>query len=232
PSRFVPRRPLQSQLLLPPPPGLVFLPSVPSTYGQHPWVIEVEDSTSLFFPFLHNGRTATVDVARSPYFPLVKALLEADSCKGILTHIRSTADTLPALFRSEALARKTSYVPLGVPLPPRPVDQDDDGHVALLFTNSWHQNPQGFFLRGGLDVLEAFAILHRQYPHLRLTLRANLPPLSRRYARLVSENWVRVFGHFLSADEMDALQRRAHLYLLPPARIHLLSLLAAVADRP
>ncbi len=227
---FLHSRHFQSQLMLPRDADLLFLTSVPYTYGQRPWVIEVEDSTSLFFPFVNNGRTATADVAASPHFPAVKALLESDSCRGIITHIRSTAESLPTLFRSEVIGRKTFYNPLGVKLPGRWQRHDGgDDAVDLLFTNSWHQNPQGFFLRGGLDVLEAYAILRERYPQVRLTLRTNLPRLGKRYGRVIEEGWVRVISRFLPAEEMEELQRRSHIYLLLAARVHIVSLLQAMS---
>jgi glycosyltransferase involved in cell wall biosynthesis len=216
--------------MLPPRAELVFLTSVPYTYGRNPWLIEIEDTTSLFFPFLENGITYDYDLRRSPYFSMVKALLESDSCKGIITHIRSTARSLPVLFGSEVIGRKLSYVPLGVNLPKNRQHHEGSDHVDLLFTNSWHQNPNGFFLRGGLDVLEAFALLKERYPHVRLTMRSAVPSsLDERYYKIIERGWVRVFSHFLPPDELDDLQCRSHVYLLPAARVHIVSLLQAMS---
>ncbi|HEV3260317.1 MAG TPA: hypothetical protein VG013_25910, partial [Gemmataceae bacterium] len=64
--------------------GLVFLTSVPYTYGQSPWVVEIEDATTLFCPFVYNGHTHDVDIHASPYFAPVKVLLESPSCRGII----------------------------------------------------------------------------------------------------------------------------------------------------
>lgn len=227
--RFLHSRHFQSQLMLPRDPGILFLTSIPYTYGQHPWVIEIEDATTLFFPYLRNGETATVDPAASPYYPMVRALLEDRNCRGILTHMRSTAEMLPRLFRSSLIAAKTFHVPLGVKTPTHAVDQDDDAELHLLFTNSWHQSPEGFFLRGGLETLEAFSILHERYPHLRLTMRSSLPRLSERHARMIEKGWVRVINRFLPAEQLDELQRQSHIYLLPAARIHIVSLLQAMS---
>jgi glycosyltransferase involved in cell wall biosynthesis len=227
--RFLRSRHFRSQVMLPRRPGLVFLTSIPYTYGQAPWVIEVEDATSLFYPFLLNGQTHAVDVASSPFFPVVKALLESENCRGIVTHMRSTARALPTLFGSEAVGRKTFYVPLGVRPPPRGRRHDGAGDLHLLFSNSWHQNPQGFFVRGGLDVLEAFAILRGRFPRLRLTLRCRLPDLPGRYHRIIERGWVRVIDRFLPAGDWDALRRQAHVCLLPAARIHVVSALGAMA---
>jgi hypothetical protein len=69
---FLQTRHLRSQLLV----GkheLVFLTSMPYTFGQNPWVIEIEDPTTLFYPLVQNGHTCGLDLRASPYFPIVKA---------------------------------------------------------------------------------------------------------------------------------------------------------------
>ena len=227
--RFVHSRHFRSQVMAPRTAELAFLTSLPQTYGQHPWVIEIEDSTTLFFPFLPNGLTSDLDVKASPYYKLTKALLESPSCRAILTHMRSTFDTLPTLFESDIIAKKTHYAPLGVRLPEQWQTQDESETIDLLFTNSWHQQQVGFYLRGGLDVLDAFEILHERHPQLRLTLRTQLPRLDDRYQRLIENNWIRVIDRFMPAKELEELQTQTHIYLLPSARIHIVSMLQAMA---
>jgi glycosyltransferase involved in cell wall biosynthesis len=227
--RFLLTRHYQSQLLMARSPGLVFLTSMPFTYGQNPWVIEIEDPTTLFHPLIENGQTSHLRIAESPYFPIVKALLESDQCRGILTHMKSTAAMLPTLFGSATINAKVHYTPLGVKLPARWQRHDESDPLHLVFTNSWHQLPANVYVRGGLDVLEAFAILHRRYPHLRLTLRTRLPYLDAHYHRIIETCWVRVIDRFLSADELEDLLAGSHIFLLPSARIHVVSLLQAMA---
>ncbi|MBY0229872.1 MAG: hypothetical protein K2W96_11375 [Gemmataceae bacterium] len=229
--RFLQSRHLRSQMLLGRHPGPVFLTSMPYTFGQWPWLVEIEDPTTLFFPFVQNGHTQELDLRASPWFPCVKALLEDDACRGIVTHIRSTAELVKELFRSDAISRKVSYAPMGVKVPARYQRHEplpDDAPLDLLFINSWHQGPGNFYLRGGLDVLEAFAVLKARYPRLRLTIRSALPPLDARYRRMIESGWVRVIDRFLSAEEMAALLAGSHAFLLPAARIHIVSLLQAM----
>jgi glycosyltransferase involved in cell wall biosynthesis len=229
--RFLRSRHFRSQVLLADQRGLVFLTSMPYTYNQGPWVVEIEDPTTLFYPMVRNGNTAHLNLSESPYFPIVKALLESDRCKGVLTHMRSTARMVPALFGSDVIARKVFYTPLGVPVPRRRQrhDRGASDEVHLLFINSWCQVPENFYVRGGLDVLEAFAVLHERYPQLRLTLRTRLPPLDDHYHRIIERGWVRVIDRFLSAEEMADLHARSHVFLLPAARVHIVSLLQAMS---
>jgi glycosyltransferase involved in cell wall biosynthesis len=211
---------------------LVFLTSMPYTFGQNPWVIEIEDPTTLFYPLIQNGHTCGLDLRASPYFPIVKALLEHDSCKAILTHMRSTAELVGALFESDAIRAKVLHAPLGVKLParfqahePRPAPAP----VNLLFINSWCQVPENFCVRGGLDVLEAFAVLKRKYPNLTLTIRTQLPALDDHYLRILEQPGVRVISRFLSDDEMAELHASSDVFLLPAARVHIVSLLQAMS---
>jgi glycosyltransferase involved in cell wall biosynthesis len=227
--RFLRARHYQSQLLLANNRGLVFLTSMPYTYGQNPWMIEIEDPTTLFYPHIQNGYTSCLQVAASPYFPIVKTLLESTQCKGILTHIKSTAAMIATLFDSDTIRKKIMYAPLGVTFPRRWQRHEESEQINLVFINSWCQVPENFYVRGGLDVLEAFAILHERYPQLRLTLRTNLPPLDDHYHRILEAGWVRVIHRFLPAEEMDALLADSHVFLLPAARVHIVSLMQAMS---
>jgi glycosyltransferase involved in cell wall biosynthesis len=231
--RFVRSRHLSSQLQLADPRELTFLVSVPYTFNQNPWVIEIEDPTSLFYPFIQNGATCDLRIAASPWYPAVRALLASDRCRGIITHVRSTARLIPALFRSEAIARKVFYAPLGVRLPGRWQRHDEaeaPEHINLLFINSWCQQPGNIKVRGGTDILEAFAVLRERYPHVRLTIRSRVDGLDDHYHRIMEEGWVRVIDRFLTAEEMEALHAESHIFLLPAARIHIVSLLQAMAS--
>ncbi len=228
---FLRTRHYQSQLLLAHYRGPVFLPSMPFTYGQNPWVIEIEDPTTLFYPLIHNGQTRKLRISKSRYFPIIKTLLESNQCKAIITHMKSTAGMVSTLFGSETIRKKVFHTPLGVKLPARWQRHDDDESepLNLLFTNSWHQMPVNFHVRGGIDVLEAFAVLHKRYPRLRLTMRTHLPGLRNRHYRIIEEGWVRVINRFLSPQEMDDLLASSHIFLLPAARVHVVSLLQAMS---
>jgi len=230
--RFLQSRSFHSQILLATPRRLVFLTSAPFTFNQNPWVIEIEDPTTLFFPFIHNGQTSVINISDSPYFPIVRALLESDECRIILTHMRSTAELLPKLFRSEIIDRKVRYYPLGVRIPRRwqKHNEPNPEQINLLFINSWSQHPGNIQIRGGLDVLEAFSILHKRYPNLRLTMRTSMIPLDDQYHRIIESGWVRIINRFMSNEEMEALHAESHIYLLPSARIHIVSLLQAMAS--
>jgi glycosyltransferase involved in cell wall biosynthesis len=100
----------------------------------------------------------------------------------------------------------------------------------MLFSNSWHQGPSSFYIRGGLDVLEAFDRVAPKFPHARLTLRTSLPAdIAPRYLRIIHRRDVRVLDGFLADAEWTALREASHVYLLPSDRIHIVSILQAMA---
>ena len=227
--QFLRTRHFPSQVLVPPGSTLMFLTSIPFTFNQRPWVIEIEDPTTLFFPFHNNGGTAHTSIQSSPYLPVVKALLESDACRGVVTHMRSTAEALPKLFGSDLITAKTHYVPYGTTLPPDAPERPSSGPLDLLFTCSWHQIPESFFWRGGLDLLRAFETIHERYPHVRLTLRTRLPAMPARFRQVLEKCWVRVIDRYLPDDDMDELMRGSHIFVLPACRIHVVSVLRAMA---
>lgn len=244
--RFFRTRGLKSQLLLKSRKNLVFLTSVPYTFGQYPWVIELEDPISFLFPFFHNGETLLTNFQKSPYFPVFKTLIESKQCRGIVTHIKSTADNLSRLFNSEKISSKITYMPLGIKMPTVfHVVQKEKKEVHLLFNNSWHQDPRSFFLRGGLDVLSAFEKLRERYKNVYLTLRSslplhdseylrvaknnNLPALDSEYLNIIKNNKVRVIKQFLTKSDWEMLMKESDIYLLPSDRIHVVSVLEAMS---
>lgn len=211
---------------------LAFIHTVPYSLYSVPWVIEIEDSTTLFFPYLRNGQTFEVEVSSHHSYPVLKAHLESDTCKAIITHVRSTAENLPVLFGSEVIRRKVFYAPLGVPLPDISGKKvaTADSEVNLLFTNSWHQDPAGFCLRGGYDVLEAFSILAERYPHVNLIIRSALPYLNEKHAALVSSHpRIKLIDRFLQEEELHHLMLATDIYVIPAARLHTVSVLNAMA---
>ena len=236
-GRFIRSRSILTQLSVPSDISLVFLPSTPYILGQVPWVIEIEDTTTLFAPFARiSGKrvdprlVGTDGIYDFGFYPSIKALLESDNCRGVICHVRSTAESIPVLFNNPRLSAKVFHVPLGIEKRPADKPLRQEHEVTLLFTNSWHQGSTGFYLRGGLDVLEAYARLRSNHRYLRLILRSQLPEsLDRRYRQIIEQDAVQVVDQFLSTEDMEDLFSRADIYVLPSARLHVVSILQAMA---
>jgi len=213
----------------------IFVPSFPLVIGNEPWFIEIEDLTTLFFPFIHNGKTAAIDIRTHEVFPIVKRLLEHRSCLGILTHIYETKDGLDKLFASEIISTKTRFIKVPyLPddpevVPPTPPKRQSAEPLRLFFNNSWHQNPSNFYVRGGLYVLNACERLFREGSPFHLTIRSTLPPkIIERYRSLLSSPAVTVAEGYLDWQSYSSLMSGCHVYLLPSARVHVYSLLEAM----
>jgi glycosyltransferase involved in cell wall biosynthesis len=124
------------------------------------------------------------------------------------------SDTFRWVFRSRRIKKRRT----------------DIDAVTLLFTNSWHQGATGFYLRGGLDVLEAYSMLYSEYKNLRLIVRSKLPDdLNGRYRQIIERCNVTVIDRFLPADEVQLLFESSDVYLLPSARLHVVSIVQAMA---
>lgn len=213
----------------------IFVPSFPLVIGNEPWFIEIEDLTTLFFPFVHNGQTAAIDIRKHDVFPIVRRLLEHPSCLGIFTHIEETKAGLDKLFASDVISAKTRFIKVaylpGKPeiAPPVVTKRPSAEPLRLFFNNSWHQAPMNFLLRGGLFVLNACERLFRDGAPFHLTIRSQLPPeIGERYRSLLSSPAVSIFGGYLDWQSYSMLMSGCHVYLLPAARVHVYSLLEAM----
>jgi glycosyltransferase involved in cell wall biosynthesis len=134
------------------------------------------------------------------------------------------------LFANPELADKVSHIPLGIEARPQLKTAAADDGDTILFTNSWYQGAAGFYVRGGLDVLEAYSRLHSEHAGMRLIIRSKLPEdLPLRYRRIIERCDVQVIDQFLPTSEIEALFRGADIYVLPSARLHVVSILQAMA---
>lgn len=230
--KFFHSRNIEGNMRLPEETELAFLTTIPMSLCSVPWILEIESATTLFFPYFRHGATAGIDFKTHPVRGMVRALLESPTCKAIITHLKGTADNMRKLFDSETIAGKTVHIPIAIPLTDFPSIRPDreDGHINLLFLNSWHQHPSSFYLRGGLEVLEAFACLAERYPQVTLTVRSAIPPINVRHERLlVSHPRLRLVTAPIPEAEMIALLAQTDLFLLPSVGMHVRSILQAFA---
>ena len=210
-----------------------FLPSVPYIVNQYPWIIELEDITSFFFPFIHNGKTRDVIPSQNPQFPMLKALIESSACRAIVTHIKTTAEGLPKVFEKPELAKKIFYIPMGLKISKRLPRNASNEEVNILFTGSWHQSESNFFLHGGLDTLFAFEKIAQDNSNVNLVLRTPIPEgeVWKRLTHLMKKypDQVTIFQDFMKTNEWQQLLCDTDIFVLPSARIHVVSTLEAMS---
>jgi glycosyltransferase involved in cell wall biosynthesis len=236
-TKFIQSRDILTQLLKPADTELIFLHTVPNTNDATPWLIHIEMLINLFIPIVWQGQTGKLKLRSLAIYWLVRYMLEQPECKGIFTHVKETARTLGALFESEIIAAKTRYIPLGVAVTPeqdaeieRAMASRSSGEVTLLFTNSFHQLPESFVLRGGVDVVTAFIAASRRAGNLRLIMRTNLPDmLGPNLRQMIAGNPnIEVISEQVSDDELFQLYCKSQIFLVPAAALHALSVARAM----
>jgi len=210
----------------------LFHHTTPLHLGSKPWIFHFESFTSLFMPFVFSGATAGIDLKRQAYFDLVRRVFGADDCRLIFTHMKSSRDIFERVFDSAQLSAKLHYVPLGIE------SQSDaqalgkferSGPLRILFTNSLHQNPDSFFLRGGHHLLRAFSQLREEGIDVELTIISSVPdglPAYFSTRDLAGVTWI---TERVEDAVLEALLLSHHVFALPAAGLHSYSLLRALA---
>ncbi len=197
-----------------------------------PWVMEIEDVISLFIPHFWYGETARSanGAAFEGVRSKIQSSLEAAECKAIISHLHSTVDSLPLLF-GEGIRTKCHYIPLSVSPSPYPAFRRESETTTILFQNSWSQREDNFYLRGGLDVLEAFRQLSKTQRHIKLIIHSVIPEALRStYVDVLRHPAVSVIESILDISAYQKLIASADIFLLPSARIHIVCLLDAMTS--
>jgi glycosyltransferase involved in cell wall biosynthesis len=224
---FIDTRDYLSQMLACSRGGIHFFQGAPLTLGANPWMIQVENASTLLLPFVTPGRSYGFDRRFSPSYRIVRSLLLSDDCMGIVTNIRATQRDLPVLFDAPSLAQKAYYLPFFLE-PPTPVQKR---HRSFLFTSSWHQHERSFYSRGGVDAAMIFAKLAERHPDAQLVMRCNLPAdLPAKVRSVLDAPNVRIIDQPISGEEMHRLFAEAQFYLLPAPSLHSMSTLQAMAN--
>jgi glycosyltransferase involved in cell wall biosynthesis len=218
---------------------LAFFHTAPMLLNQMPYLLHLENLTTLFHPLLAEGDAAKIELRREYVYWFIRAMLEAPACRGIFTNLRRTKAAIDSVFGSEILSRKTRHVPAGAYFTPEEeariaagIDRRrEKADVEILFTNSWHQRSESFCLRGGLDAVLAFLQIEPEFPNLRLTLRTALPDILEQteVARVIRTHpKITVLPEQLSDAEMIDLFLRADIFFLDAASVHSISILRAM----
>jgi glycosyltransferase involved in cell wall biosynthesis len=238
-EEFIVSRGLQTQAMMLAPCDLHFLHTAPLTLGIRPWILHIEELITLFAPFVWHGTSAEVNIRDLPAYRMVKQLLEAPSCRAVLSHLKHSHEFLPVLFDSEILRRKSHHVPLGIEFSSaatKKIAERQGARVGrqgttFLFTNSWSQQEGSFILRGGPDVVGAWIELVAKHPASQLIILSTLPvshygPEFPKFVRSVPN--LHVIDHRVSDDELVDLMLAADVFLIPSVGLHALSVLRAM----
>ena len=165
------------------------------------------------------------------FFAQVRENLESPLCLRIFSHMRGSLEILSRTFASPIISAKCRHVPLGIAHvePGDALAKFKQPGLRILFTNSLHQDPKSFYLRGGHHLLEAFTRLRERLPEATLTVLSSVPhDLMQRFtpAQLAGVNWIETR---VDDDMLERLYLHHHVFALPAAGLHSYSLLRAFA---
>jgi glycosyltransferase involved in cell wall biosynthesis len=211
------------------------LPFVPMSLGERPFVMVFDVIGNLFSP-PQPFEDSEADSRATPSYWILRAALEAPACAAIVTNYREAAPLLGGFFGSERIERKSVFVNPICPVAEsgevqRRAAAPSGAAVTLLFTASANWRDEGFYGRGGVDVLNAFLDLAEQHSALRLILRSGIPMnLSPRLRRAVT-NHPRIFWRpgFLPLAEFRSLLIEADLFVMPSVGVYRNGLVQAMS---
>lgn len=133
-------------------------------FRKEPWVVDLEFVTQLAgFSIKHFKK----------YKGLIEKMLASEYCKKITSVTEAGIKTVLLNLDTAELADKVEVIRPAIPKRNFTKGYNKD-KVRLLFVGS--ANISGNFrVKGGGEVLEAFAILHQSYPNLELVSRSDVP---------------------------------------------------------
>ncbi|MCI8707206.1 MAG: glycosyltransferase family 4 protein [Lachnospiraceae bacterium] len=215
---------------------LSLIPSFLYCLQKTPWVIEIEDVITLFFPFINNGNQPDGEKIRhTEAYKFAEYMLKKEDCLGVVSHVQSTVDMYKVLFPDKVIADKIHYIPMCCEEALREeichtYQKSFHGKIRLFFSSSWAVS--NFKGRGGLDILVAFGRLCKKYNNLELILKCVVP-------NELPENCQGILGKYqdkihiieekLSDSDMAELMSHMDIFLIPSVRIHVISILRAMA---
>jgi len=210
----------------------LFHHTTPLHIGSSPWIFHFESFPSLFMPFIFSGATAGLSLKKQDYFEAVRRLFASERCRMIFTHMQSSRDIFERVFDDPVLTAKLSCIGLGIETPERAAALekfDRPGPIRILFTNSLHQNPDSFFLRGGHHLLRAFSQLREENAGIELTVISSIPDDLAAYFSgrdLEGVTWIQ---ERVDDARLERLLLDHHVFALPAAGLHSYSLLRALS---
>lgn len=212
---------------------MLFQHTAPMYCGAKPWIFHFESLPSIFMPFMRTGKTFGITLRVEDYFKKIKAEFASEQCRAIFTHIAESRAIFERVFDTPRITGKLHHIPLGIDIiaPEKSLEKfQSPTTLRILFTNSLHQDPTSFYIRGGHHLLKAFQLIRRDRPQTELTILSSVPQDIGKW--FTSEDLVGVTWMQNRVDDstLDYLYLTHHIFALPTAGLHSLSILRALAS--
>ncbi len=170
--------------------------------GNKPWILDICDN-----PYSLSGYKYNLFMKNKKK---IEDTLLKDNCKAITYSYETAYKVLKKHFCDEVL-RKTKLVRFSVRDVVMQEKKDNKDFFQILFMGSIN-NPDDFFLKGGLETLEVFKKLSKEYPNIKLIVRSKIPEgVKEKY----SMKNVIFIEERISYNEVDDLYKNSDVLLLP-----------------
>ncbi|MAG14331.1 MAG: hypothetical protein CL874_00365 [Dehalococcoidales bacterium] len=175
-------------------------------FREEPWVIHVEWPemlTGWSYAFFRLLRKQVEKTLTSPY------------CRKIITWSEVARDSFFRNLDCTGFEHKIAVVPLAVPAQDFTKNYNND-RVKFLFVGSAHmagRTDYNFNLKGGKEVLEAFAILNEKYHNLELVIRTEIPQQYREMCQ--SFHNIKLIEKPVPWEELEREYKSADIFLFP-----------------
>jgi glycosyltransferase involved in cell wall biosynthesis len=159
------------------------------------------------------------------YKRIIERALGSPWCKRILCWYEFSKESLLENLDGRQFEHKIEVLPLSGRRRDF-VKNYDDGKIKLLFVNSANILGQ-FDVKGGKEVLEAFALLSRKYQNLELVLRSDLPVTLKRQWQGV--RGLRIIDKVIPWSQLEQEFKSADIFVMPSYTAIAVSLLDAMS---
>jgi glycosyltransferase involved in cell wall biosynthesis len=145
------------------------------------------------------------------YKNLVLRLLRNDYCRAILTWSELAKKAIIENYDDDKIQFKVHVVPLSVE-PKNFNKKYDDTKVRLLFVGS-PDSRTDFFHKGGLETIQAYSMVRKEFDNVELIVRANVPDYIRvKYSGLPN---LRIINNVLPRSVLERLFMTADVFVQP-----------------
>jgi glycosyltransferase involved in cell wall biosynthesis len=192
------------------------------TLGERPYFITFDFMPVLFYPF-SPAEQMNFPEEEGEVYRIIRHELSSAACLGLINHCREAGDLLGRVFDNPAIARKSHYVNLPSSIESVQADaikmpqRGNSPEITILFASSFSQFEDNFYMRGGVDVLNAFMELHGEFSHLRLKVCGKLPASLSVRLREAIESHPAIEWHpnFLSQIEYENILAESDIFAIP-----------------
>ena len=184
-------------------------------FRQEPWVVDLECVTQLAGGSISHLKR---------YSGLIQQALASEHCKKVICWTETEKKTFLANLDCRGFEDKLTAVYLAIP--PQSFEKIKKDRIKLLFISSL--NMRGSFdLKGGKEVLEAFARLRKQYDNIELTIRSDVSPEIK--ARCEDLPGLKLIDRIIPREELENEFKTADIFLFPAHTTPGLAILEAMS---